>query len=55
MSILYANIKATVNIHVCIVYCNIRKIPAKLMQTLQVSKTGCVYSRMCTFQEKLKI
>jgi len=25
MSILYANIKTTVNIHVCIVYCNIRK------------------------------
>jgi len=25
MSILYDNIKAKVNIHVCIVYCNIRK------------------------------
>jgi len=46
MSILYANIKVTVIIHVCIVYCNVRKIPAILTQTL-VSKYGCIYSRMC--------
>ena len=53
MSILYANIKATVNIHVCIVYCNIRKIPAKVdtnfsEQKLVVLTAECVLSNTKT-------
>jgi len=53
MSILYGNIKATVNIHVCIVYCNIRKIPPKLdtnfsEQKLVVLTAKCVLSNKKT-------
>jgi len=57
MSVLYANIKATVNIHACIVYCNIRKIPATLDTNFSEQKlvltAKCVLSNTQTGNVRL--